>query len=111
MGVAFGADDNTRASAFAVCGVSGIVPAIHFCFIGQSLEVITLLPYLGGILVFYLGGVGIYVSRLPERRWPGRFDYCGQSHNLWHLCVLAGECTWLVGMQRLAALHSVQAAC
>jgi adiponectin receptor len=30
----------------------------------------------------------VYASKFPERWWPGRFDFIGSSHNLWHLGVL-----------------------
>ena len=36
----------------------------------------------------YISGALIYIYRFPESRSPGRFDYCGQSHNLWHCFVL-----------------------
>jgi adiponectin receptor len=35
-----------------------------------------------------MGGVVVYVLRWPERRWPGRFDIVGQSHQLWHVFIL-----------------------
>jgi len=32
----------------------------------------------------------VYVAHFPERIWPVRFDFCGNSHNLWHvLCVVS----------------------
>jgi adiponectin receptor len=37
----------------------------------------------------YIVGVLIYVSRLPERWFPGRFDLLGNSHNIWHCFVVA----------------------
>lgn len=24
---------------------------------------------------------------MPERLWPGKFDYCGHSHTIWHVFV------------------------
>ena len=38
----------------------------------------------------YLVGAGFYVSRVPERWAPGRFDYIGNSHQIWHLAVTLG---------------------
>ena len=37
----------------------------------------------------YIVGVLIYVSRIPERFRPGKFDLLGNSHNIWHLFVVA----------------------
>lgn len=38
----------------------------------------------------YLIGAFIYASHVPEKWWPGLFDYAGGSHNLWHVAVLGG---------------------
>lgn len=94
----------TRAIIFTCCGLLGVVPAVHFCILGSWSQVVTMVPYLAGLLFFYAGGAFIYACQWPECKWPGRFDYIGQSHNLWHLCVLAGMLTWLRGMQRMVAL-------
>ena len=37
----------------------------------------------------YILGVVVYISRIPERFYPGTFDFIGQSHNIWHLFVVA----------------------
>jgi Predicted membrane protein, hemolysin III homolog len=36
----------------------------------------------------YIVGVGVYIARVPERFYPGTFDFCGHSHNIWHFFVL-----------------------
>ena len=36
----------------------------------------------------YLGGAVVYVSKVPECCLPGRMDYVGNSHQVWHLFVL-----------------------
>ena len=41
----------------------------------------------------YVGGVLIYIFRLPERFVPGKVDTVGNSHNIWHLFVL-GACVF-----------------
>jgi adiponectin receptor len=38
----------------------------------------------------YLIGAVIYAAQVPEKWWPGFFDYAGASHNIWHLAVLGG---------------------
>jgi len=38
----------------------------------------------------YLAGAFMYAAKVPERFFPGAFDYCGGSHNIWHLAVLGG---------------------
>lgn len=41
-------------------------------------------------LVVYTAGAVIYATHVPERWFPGAFDYVGGSHNIWHLAVLGG---------------------
>ena len=43
---------------------------------------------IGGAL--YVGGAVIYILRIPERWYPGKFDICGASHQLFHICVVIG---------------------
>lgn len=46
-------------------------------------------PVLKSLAVYFLGAL-IYACKVPERWCPGMFDYCGGSHNLWHIAVLGG---------------------
>ncbi|TKX25348.1 hypothetical protein C1H76_2581 [Elsinoe australis] len=41
-------------------------------------------------LLFYLCGACLYAAKIPERWFPGCFDYVGGSHNIWHVAVLGG---------------------
>jgi len=41
------------------------------------------------VLVYFVGAL-LYAAKIPERFFPGRFDYCGASHNIWHFAVLGG---------------------
>ncbi len=38
----------------------------------------------------YISGCLIYISRTPERCYPGRFDLIGSSHQIWHCFVFGG---------------------
>ena len=33
----------------------------------------------------------VYVSRIPERFWPGKVDYIGNSHLWWHIMIVISE--------------------
>jgi adiponectin receptor len=46
-------------------------------------------PITKSVLV-YLTGALLYASKVPERWFPGTFDYVGCSHNIWHVAVLGG---------------------
>ena len=37
----------------------------------------------------------IYVSKVPERWYPGRFDLVGQSHNIWHVLGALSPLVWM----------------
>lgn len=56
------------------------------------------LPITKSLLV-YLSGACVYASKVPERWWPGMFDYIGGSHNLWHVAVLGGILFHYTAMQ------------
>ncbi|KAK0657901.1 hypothetical protein B0T16DRAFT_69684 [Cercophora newfieldiana] len=32
----------------------------------------------------FLGSI-VYGAKFPERNWPGKFDFVGNSHNIWHV--------------------------
>ncbi|XP_024384167.1 heptahelical transmembrane protein 4 isoform X3 [Physcomitrium patens] len=83
-----------RAIAFAAMGMSGIIPAGHkiFFYIHEPVCLETLW-YEIGMSLFYLLGVIIYVTRIPERWKPGMFDIAGHSHQLFHVLVIAGAYT------------------
>ena len=51
----------------------------------------------------YLLGALVYASHVPERWFPGAFDYVGGSHNLWHLAVLGGILFHYVAMHKFFA--------
>jgi adiponectin receptor len=71
-----------------------IIPLIHWItregFYSQ--EVQRTLPKV--LITFLLFGVGFffYVSKLPERWYPGKFDIAFQSHQIWHVFVVIAAC-------------------
>ena len=44
--------------------------------------------YLGGIS--YVAGAILYIIRFPEKLFPGKFDYIGASHQIFHILVFLG---------------------
>ncbi|KAK8102164.1 hypothetical protein PG984_015310 [Apiospora sp. TS-2023a] len=51
-----------------------------------------------GLAVINFSGSAVYAARIPERWFPGTFDYIGQSHNLMHVLVLTGALVRLQGL-------------
>ncbi|KAG0610128.1 hypothetical protein M758_7G040600 [Ceratodon purpureus] len=83
-----------RAVAFAAMGMSGIIPGAHkIIFFHHEPVCVQTLWYEIGMGMFYLIGVVIYVTRIPERWKPGFFDIAGHSHQLFHVLVIAGAYT------------------
>lgn len=80
-----------RASMFFGMGVSGVVPCIHKLFLHSTepgaIKTLTLEVLMG---MLYATGAVVYATRIPERWAPGKFDIAGNSHQLFHMLVVAG---------------------
>ena len=80
-----------RGKLFIIFGLSAGIPIIHLSLIGNKLigydpELRILYWYLGGI-TYIIGGI-IYITRFPEIKYPGKFDFFGSSHQLFHIFVV-----------------------
>ncbi|CAN7016411.1 hypothetical protein BRARA_K01231 [Brassica rapa] len=83
-----------RASLFFGMGFSGAAPILHKLIIfWDQPEALHTTCY--EILMGLLYGLGalVYVTRIPERWMPGKFDIAGHSHQLFHVLVVAGAFT------------------
>ncbi|XP_037481827.1 heptahelical transmembrane protein 4-like [Triticum dicoccoides] len=80
-----------RAALFACMGASGIVPIVHKMLMFHARpEAVLTTGYEVVMGAFYLAGVLVYATRMPERFMPGMFDLVGHSHQLFHVLVIAG---------------------
>jgi len=83
-----------RASLFFGMGVSGVAPILHKLILyWNTPEALQTTGY--ELLMGLLYGLGalIYAMRIPERWRPGKFDIAGNSHQLFHVLVVAGAYT------------------
>jgi len=82
-----------RASLFVGMGALGAFPVLHLFFALYSnhpVEVMYLLKG-GGVTAFlYLVGTTFFITRIPERFFPGKFDIWFHSHQWWHIMVILG---------------------
>lgn len=80
-----------RAYLFLTMGFSGIVPAAHAVVLhwGQP-QMFLAMGYEVAMAISYATGAAFYVTRIPERWKPGAFDIAGQSHQIFHMFVVAG---------------------
>ncbi|XP_006649572.2 heptahelical transmembrane protein ADIPOR3-like [Oryza brachyantha] len=80
-----------RAALFTCIGTSGLVPIVHKMLVfGARPEAVLTTGYEMAMGAFYLAGVVVYATRVPERWMPGKFDLAGHSHQLFHVLVMAG---------------------
>ncbi|KAI9794844.1 MAG: hypothetical protein M1816_002972 [Peltula sp. TS41687] len=88
-----------RVAFYVSLGVSGFIPVIQLAFTrGPAWCYYFYAPVVKSLAV-YLIGACVYAAKIPERWWPGVFDYVGGSHNLWHLAVLGGILFHYMAMQ------------
>ncbi|XP_039705725.1 membrane progestin receptor delta isoform X1 [Pteropus medius] len=67
------------------------LPQLGLCWAGgRSCGREALSPSHGYHLLCALLTGSLFASRLPERLAPGRFDYIGHSHQLFHVCAVLG---------------------
>ena len=89
-----------RGILFLIFGLCTGVPILHMAFFGDYIEgygddIILLNWYLGGIS--YIIGAIFYILRFPEKKFPGRFDYFGASHQIFHVLVFFGALFHFLG--------------
>ncbi|KAI9751308.1 MAG: hypothetical protein M4579_006124 [Chaenotheca gracillima] len=108
------ADMNWARVAFYISLViTGLIPVIQLNITrGPTWSWYFYAPILKSVAVYLCGAI-VYASQIPERWWPGGFDYVGGSHNLWHLAVLGGILFHYVAMQDFfsIAFHRAQTQC
>ncbi|KAM3383519.1 heptahelical transmembrane protein 2 [Capsicum galapagoense] len=79
-----------RAALFLAMGFSGVIPAAHAVSLYfHHPQVLVALVYEIAMGLLYAAGAVFYVTRFPERWKPGAFDLVGQSHQIFHVLVVA----------------------
>lgn len=82
-----------RGSIFLIFGLCTGIPILHMAFFGDKIKgynpgLKLINWYIGGIS--YIVGALLYILRYPEKKFPGKFDYIGASHQLFHVLVFFG---------------------
>lgn len=96
-----------RGFIFLLLGLLGVIPVAHVCMTPESKEFATALMYFCLMGATYIIGVLIYVMRVPERFYPGKFDLWGNSHNIWHFFVLSAAIWHYIGALNAYHLRQV----
>jgi len=94
-----------RASMFIGLGLSGVLPAMHYMATFGSYKAFNVgaLGWLILMAVLYITGACLYAARIPERFFPGKFDIWFQSHQLFHVFVVAAAYVHYHGITKLAS--------
>ncbi|KAI9206630.1 adiponectin receptor protein 1 [Polychytrium aggregatum] len=90
----------TRAILFTSLGLSGIIPVLHTTIASGALFAERSMSLSSVITegVLYVAGAFIYASRVPERWFPGKFDFWFHSHQIFHILVVSAAVVHYRGM-------------
>ncbi|KAH8890813.1 izh family channel protein [Thozetella sp. PMI_491] len=92
-----------RVAFFVGLGATGFVPILQIALSRGTEFVWEFYSPITKSIIVYLCGAFVYAGKVPERWFPGMFDYFGGSHNLWHLAVLGGILFHYMAMQEFFA--------
>lgn len=102
-----------RAALFVSLGLSAVIPAIHY-MIKNSLVHAIEAGAIGWMIlmgVLYIGGATLYALRIPERFFPGKCDVWFQSHQFFHVLVVAAAMVHFHGLNTMAAYRQEVGEC
>lgn len=88
-----------RVAFFIGLGATGFFPIVQLSLSRGGDFVWAFYTPIAKSMAVYVAGAFIYASKVPERWFPGMFDYFGGSHNLWHIAVLGGILFHYTAMQ------------
>ncbi|KAI9903034.1 hypothetical protein N3K66_002386 [Trichothecium roseum] len=92
-----------RVSFYVGLALTGFAPIAQLWYTHGAEFVYDFYSPITKSLLVYFGGAVVYASKIPERWFPGMFDYIGGSHNLWHAAVLGGILFHYTAMQQFFA--------
>jgi len=84
-----------RTVFFIVFGGYAVIPLPHMIYLSGFTAVWPVIWRESLMGALYITGAVIYGSRIPERYYPGAFDYSLGSHTIWHLFTIAAACLQL----------------
>ncbi|CAF2398885.1 unnamed protein product [Rotaria sp. Silwood2] len=89
-----------RALLFIAFGLFGFIPTCHYVLLFGFKHAFTTgaAQWLVVMAVLYISGASLYAARIPERLAPGYFDIWFQSHQIFHVFVVAAACVHYYGL-------------
>lgn len=96
-----------RAALFVALGLSAVIPGCHHWYLHGFWVSVNEASAGWMILmaVLYISGAVIYAMRVPEKYFPGKCDIMFQSHQIFHLLVVAAALVHYHGVTTMAT-HS-----
>uniref|UniRef100_A0A915JBB3 Adiponectin receptor n=1 Tax=Romanomermis culicivorax TaxID=13658 RepID=A0A915JBB3_ROMCU len=93
-----------RAGLFVGLGLSGLVPCSHYFIVNGFWSAVyeASMGWLVLMACLYIGGALFYAFRVPERFFPGKCDIMFQSHQIFHLLVVAAAFVHYHGVTEMA---------
>ncbi|KAL7847905.1 hypothetical protein AOLI_G00226230 [Acnodon oligacanthus] len=80
-----------RSAIFCCVAGYGIIPACHWVWLNGGFHAEIVQAFFPRVMVMYLLAASaflFYISKVPERYFPGQLNYLGASHQLWHVLVV-----------------------
>ncbi|XP_024154761.1 progestin and adipoQ receptor family member 3 isoform X2 [Oryzias melastigma] len=80
-----------RMTIFSCVAGIGVIPALHWVWLNGGLTSDIVQLFFPRVIVMYLiagSAFLFYVTKIPERYFPGQVNYLGASHQLWHILVV-----------------------
>ncbi|XP_056659220.1 progestin and adipoQ receptor family member 3 isoform X4 [Monodelphis domestica] len=79
-----------RLRSIIFCSVSGygVIPTIHWVWLNGGVGAPIVQEFAPRVIVMYviaLVAFLFYISKVPERYFPGQLNYLGSSHQIWHI--------------------------
>lgn len=102
-----------RAGVFLTFGLSGIIPAVHYTLM-EGFDYAITRASLGWLIlmgVLYVLGALLYAVRVPERFFPGKCDLWFQSHQIFHILVIAAAFVHYHGISEMAMYRLTHGDC
>ncbi|TRY69670.1 hypothetical protein DNTS_028429 [Danionella cerebrum] len=80
-----------RSAIFCSVAGYGIIPACHWVWLNGGFHSEIVKVFFPRVMIMYMIAASaflFYVSKIPERYFPGQLNYLGASHQLWHVLVV-----------------------
>lgn len=77
-----------RVACFLGIGFTSVVPVFQLLYSRGATWTVQWYRPMGHVWPHVFIGAVIYSTKIPERFWPGKLDYIGSSHNIWHVAAL-----------------------